>query len=270
MGFAWKCRALQQIQFYLQNFRGAEKDLTHASRSIRTMGTRRLPFRVKAFRRAQADAASRIRSLRAGSSPADLNKLVNENSRARPAAGLISGRHPLAARGARAPSATPGPPEQTLPESSTPTARSIRNSPSISSPASTVLSERAPGHGSILEVPRATLQNASSPCRRNSAAQERIADGAFRFQTRPAISFYVQRPPSIENHDVIPFAESHQHAISVIFSLEIDADATRFVTEEIRPTQMTATHHSKRWSVQDPVVIRKELYIPSYRNSARR
>jgi hypothetical protein len=74
---------------------------------------------------------------------------------------------------------------------------------------------------------------------------------------------------SIENHDVIPYTDyvSSRDIPVGISSFKIIADTSRFVTEEYGPLSVArVTKDSKEWQIEDPVVIRKEMYMPIYRD----
>ncbi len=74
---------------------------------------------------------------------------------------------------------------------------------------------------------------------------------------------------SIENHDVIPYTDfiSSRDIPVGISSFKIEADTSRFVTEEYGPLSISkVTKDSKEWQIENPVVIQKEMYMPVYRD----
>ena len=73
---------------------------------------------------------------------------------------------------------------------------------------------------------------------------------------------------SIENYGVIPFV-SFEASLDVpvrTTSFKILADTTRFVTEEYGPLTDDILKDGKEWRIENPVVIRKEPYMPVYRD----
>lgn len=73
---------------------------------------------------------------------------------------------------------------------------------------------------------------------------------------------------SIANYGVIPFVsfEASEEIPVRTTSFKIYADTSRFVTEEYGPLSNRYGSDGEEWSIDDPVVIRREPYMPNYRD----
>lgn len=73
---------------------------------------------------------------------------------------------------------------------------------------------------------------------------------------------------SIANYGVIPFVsfEASEEVPVQKTSFKIYADTSRFVTEEYGPLSNRYSSDGEEWSIEDPVVIRREPYMPNYRD----
>lgn len=73
---------------------------------------------------------------------------------------------------------------------------------------------------------------------------------------------------SIANYGVIPFVrfEASEEVPVERASFRIFADTSRFVTEEYGPISNQVFSDGEEWSIDDPVVIRREPYMPVYRD----
>lgn len=73
---------------------------------------------------------------------------------------------------------------------------------------------------------------------------------------------------SIENNGAIPYTNhvSSREIPVGVSTFRIYADTLRFQTEEYGGIQGKPVNGGKEWTTQNPVVIRKELYMPSYRD----
>ncbi|MBP5246440.1 MAG: hypothetical protein J6Z31_01085 [Fibrobacter sp.] len=73
---------------------------------------------------------------------------------------------------------------------------------------------------------------------------------------------------SIANYGVIPFVsfEASEEVPVQKTSFKIYADTARFVTEEFGPLTSKFDSDGEEWSIEDPVVIRREPYMPVYRD----
>lgn len=73
---------------------------------------------------------------------------------------------------------------------------------------------------------------------------------------------------SIANYGVIPFVsfEASEEIPVRTTSFKIYADTSRFVTEEYGPLSNRFTSDGEEWTMDDPVVIRHEPYMPNYRD----
>lgn len=73
---------------------------------------------------------------------------------------------------------------------------------------------------------------------------------------------------SIANYGVIPFVsfEASEEVPVQKNSFKIYADTSRFVTEEYGPLSSKFDSDGEEWSIEDPVVIRREPYMPVYRD----
>lgn len=269
----WALRG--KIQFYLQNFRGAEKTLTHAlalnpdDEDAKSFLSASKAFLGKADNRALQNPITPVEAR-----PADLNKLVNAEFARKAAADDFPAvihwqREVLRAEKGSAWVRT----EQTLMQvlDARGTALYQEFSFDFLPGFDRIYLNALEVYGSDMKLKyKATLQNAYITYATELGGTNESQTAHFPLsKLEPGDFIYVQLSrTSIENHDVIPFAEYiSSRDIPVNFSsFKIDADTTRFVTEEYGPLKMVATHHSKEWSVQDPVVIRKELYMPSYRD----
>ena len=89
---------------------------------------------------------------------------------------------------------------------------------------------------------------------------EKLAPGDF---------VYVQiSRTSIANYGVIPFVsfEASEEVPVQKTSFKIYADTSRFVTEEYGPLSSRFDSDGEEWSIENPVVIRREPYMPVYRD----
>ncbi len=73
---------------------------------------------------------------------------------------------------------------------------------------------------------------------------------------------------SIANYGVIPFVsfEASEEVPVRTTSFKIYADTSRFVTEEYGPLSSHYEADGEEWSIDDPIVIRREPYMPNYRD----
>lgn len=73
---------------------------------------------------------------------------------------------------------------------------------------------------------------------------------------------------SIANYGVIPFVsfEASEEVPVRTTSFKIYADTSRFVTEEYGPLSNRYDADGEEWSIDDPIVIRREPYMPNYRD----
>ena len=73
---------------------------------------------------------------------------------------------------------------------------------------------------------------------------------------------------NIENKGMIPYTDfvSSKDVPVGKSTFRIYADTSRFVTEEYGPLEKKAIKGGMEWSITDPVIIRKELYMPVYRD----
>lgn len=73
---------------------------------------------------------------------------------------------------------------------------------------------------------------------------------------------------SIANYGVIPFVsfEASEEVPVQKASFRIYADSARFVTEEFGPLTAHIDGDGEEWEIEDPVVIRREPYMPGYRD----
>ncbi|SHM54072.1 transglutaminase domain-containing protein [Fibrobacter sp. UWB7] len=73
---------------------------------------------------------------------------------------------------------------------------------------------------------------------------------------------------NLENKGMIPYTnyESSRDVPVGQSIFRIYADTTRFVTEEYGPLQKTAIKGGIEWKIENPVIVRKELYMPVYRD----
>lgn len=73
---------------------------------------------------------------------------------------------------------------------------------------------------------------------------------------------------SIANYGVIPFVsfEASEEVPVQKSSFRIYADSARFVTEEFGPLTAHIDGNGEEWEIEDPVVIRREPYMPGYRD----
>lgn len=73
---------------------------------------------------------------------------------------------------------------------------------------------------------------------------------------------------NIENKGMIPYTDfvSSKDVPVGQSTFRIYADTSRFVTEEYGPLEKKAIKGGMEWTISDPVIIRKELYMPVYRD----
>jgi len=73
---------------------------------------------------------------------------------------------------------------------------------------------------------------------------------------------------SLENKGIIPYTNyvSSKDIPVGETSFKIYADTSRFVTEEYGPLQRIDYANAREWKIQEPVVIRQEMYMPVYRD----
>ena len=73
---------------------------------------------------------------------------------------------------------------------------------------------------------------------------------------------------NIENKGMIPYTDfvSSKDVPVGQSSFRIYADTARFVTEEYGPLEKKAIKGGIEWKIENPVIIRKELYMPVYRD----
>ncbi|MDR1758958.1 MAG: tetratricopeptide repeat protein [Fibrobacter sp.] len=73
---------------------------------------------------------------------------------------------------------------------------------------------------------------------------------------------------NLDGRDVIPFTDyvSSREIPVGVSSFRIYADTSRFVAEEYGPLERTVFENGKEWRIENPVVIRNELFMPVYRD----
>lgn len=73
---------------------------------------------------------------------------------------------------------------------------------------------------------------------------------------------------NIENKGMIPYTDfiSSKDVPVGEASFRIYADTARFVTEEYGPLERKAIRGGIEWKIENPVIVRKELYMPVYRD----
>lgn len=80
--------------------------------------------------------------------------------------------------------------------------------------------------------------------------------------------YYQVSRTSLENKGIIPYTDymSSKDIPVAQTSFKIYADSSKFVTEEYGPLQRIDYPDAREWKIEEPVVIRKELYMPVYRD----
>lgn len=88
-------------------------------------------------------------------------------------------------------------------------------------------------------------------------------------QLEPGDYIYLQvSRTSLENKGIIPYTDymSSKDIPVAETSFKIYADTSKFVTEEYGPLERIDFPDAREWKMQEPIVIRKELFMPVYRD----